>query len=311
MPVNNEISYSTIEEIHSALVRGAFTPRELYEYLRENANAISGSETAYHNLSVEFAKQNCTPCAADVAALGIRRYPMSIDLLPSMIKYAQESGNADYCTRGIDKLREIPREYWTWRTFTFVIDYYKDSLCSAKSIEEYRQNVKAAQEIIAEFKHYIPHDEHAYVAEAEIFLQQNDYDQAMQALENGVHAVEVAPQCCLKLADLYLEKGQYAQVEKYARKGILAASQEQPSVSVGYLYYLLALSLDAQRMAYRIEGHACDQVMIGTIVAAYQTADKLFVNEGRKYVSYRSSIQARLIIIAMEEDLPLECKTAE
>lgn len=300
---NVTINFTSIEEIRSALVRKDLPPRELYDYLRENEEGLRGSEAEYHNLSVEFAKEHCSAFAADVAAMGVKRYPTSTDLLPAMIKYSQECGNDAYCQKGLEDLKSIPRKYWTWRTFTFVIDYYKDSLCSTPDIEKYEQNVHSAKEIIKEYKQFIPHDEHAYIAEAEIYLQQNDYQKAITTLGAGVHKVPVAPQCCMKLAELYLDTGRYDKVEEYARKGILASSQEQPSVSIGYLYYLLALSLDAQRIKSRINEQSFDPSKVEKIIAAYQTADKLFINEGRTLVSYRGTIKAKLTIISMEEKL--------
>lgn len=307
----NHISYSSIGELHTSLVRREFTPRELYDYIREAQQQLHGSEVEYHNLSVEFSHQDCTPFAADVAALGAQVYPMSTDLLADIIKYSQQSGNTERCKQGISLLKKIDRKYWTWRTFVFVIDFLKDSLSSLGSVQEYENNLNEAKAFIDDFKKFIPHEERAYVAEAEMYLSQNNYDQAISALTGGATNIPVAPQCCMKLADLYLEKGEYEKVEEYARKGILASTQDQPTVSIGYLYYLLALSLDAQRMVNRIDGKAFDRTMIKTIVTAYQTADQLFLNEGRSTVAYRSTIKAKLIIIAMEEGLTMEADPSE
>jgi len=143
----------------------------------------------------------------------------------------------------------------------------------------------------------------AYMAEAELYLNQGDYPEAIVSLRKGIEKIAVAPQCCMKLADLYLELGEYGKVEEYARKGILAATQDQPTVSIGYLYYLLALAMDAERIKRRQAGEIIDAGEIYTILTAYHTADKLFVNEGRSTVSYRSAIEAKLIIIEMEEGL--------
>ena len=307
--MDNDISYSSIEEMHTALVRREISPRALYDYLRDNKDKIRGSETAYHNLSVEFERQNCPSFAADVAAIGVTVYPMSTDLLPAMISYAQSSGNIEYCEKGLAKLKEIPRKYWTWRTFTFVVDYYKDNLASLDNPKKYEESLAAAKENISEFKQYIPHEERAYVAEAEMYLHQNEYQNAINALIDGVSHVSVAPQCCMKLADLYLQIGEYKKVEEYARKGILASTQDQPTVSIGYLYYLFALSLDAQRMFSKINCQAFDRSMIMEIVTAYHTADQLFINEGRSTVSYRNTIKAKLIILAMEEGISVETQS--
>lgn len=310
--MNSNISYSSIAEIHNALMRREYSPRDLYDYIQENysnwksrisTDRIQGSEIDYHNLTVEFSRQNCEPFAAAVATIGVEVYPMSTELLADVIKYSQEIGDSKSCQIGIDNLTKIDRKYWKWRTFVFVIDFLKDSLSSSASIEEFEGNLNKAEVLIEDFKKYIPHDERAYVAEAELYQNQSDYQRAITSLKEGVEKVAVAPQCCMKLADMYLELGEYDNVEEYARKGILAVTQDQPTVSVGYLYYLLALAMDAKRIRAKMAGESVSDSEIQTILTAYQTADRLFVNEGRRSVAYRNTIKAKLIIIEMEEGL--------
>lgn len=307
--MNTSLSFSSISEIHRALTNNEYPPRSLYDYIVEaydkwkkgEAEKLAGSEADYHNLSVEFSKKNSDVYAATIAALGVETYPMSTDLLADLIKYSQEIGDSESCKAGLKQLNEIDRQYWTWRTFVFVIDYLKDSLSYSSSLDEYKKNAEEAIDYINDFKKYIPYEERAYVAEAELCLNRSDQQGALDTLLDGIKKVAIAPQCCMKLADLYLERGEYANVEKYARKGILAALQDQPTVSVGYLYYLLALAMDAKRIQNRQSGQVLGSNDVQDIVNAYQTADRLFVNEGRPAVAYRNTIQARLIIIEMEE----------
>lgn len=310
--MTSDISYSSIAEIHSALIHKAYTPRALFDYIQASdtdfkngvtQDRIQGSETDYHNLSVEFSRQNCEPFAAAVATIGVGVYPMSTDLLADVIKYSQEIGDSESCRIGITKLKNISRKYWKWRTFVFVIDFLKDSLSSLTSIEEYESNLDEAKFFIEEFKKYIPHEERAYVAEAELYLNQSDYDGAIEALKKGINDVAVAPQCCLKLADMYLELGNYNQVEEFAKKGLLAAMQDQPTVSIGYIYYLLAMAMDAKRIMKKQAGMSIEESEIKAILTAYQTADRLFVNEGRSSVAYRNTIESKRIIIEMEEGI--------
>lgn len=320
-------SYSSVSEIHNALIRNSHTPRELIEYLQENYNQwveeeslpedqrtvelIRGSENDYHNLSVEFSRHDCEPFSATVAMIGADIYPMSTDLLADLIKYSQEIGDIEMCQYGISALKKIDRKFWTWRTFVFAIDFFKDSMGSVKDIETYKSNINEARALIEDFKRLIPHEERAYVAEAELNQNQNDYEAALSALLNGVDKVSVAPQCCMKLADYYLELGKYAEAEKYARKGILTSIQDQPTVSVGYLYYILALSLDAKRIIARQAGKIMDSNEIISILTTYHTADRLLVNEGRTNVSYRKTIDARIIMLEMEEGLSEEASSSE
>lgn len=307
--MDTTLSFSSISEIHNLLVKKEYPPRVLHDYIvaahdewkSGKAEKLAGSENDYHNLSVELSRNDCAPFAASVAALGLETYPMSTDLLADLIKYSQETGDSASCKLGLKKLKSIDRQYWTWRTFVFVIDFLKDSLSSSSGIDEYKENAKEAATYIEEFKHYIPYEERAYVAEAELCLNHSDHQGAIHALEQGIKEIAVAPQCCMKLADLCLECGQYDQVETYARKGILAALQDQPTVSIGYLYYLLAMAMDAKRILCRQGGDIPERSCVQETIDAYKTADKLFVNEGRSTVAYRNTIRARLIIIKTEE----------
>lgn len=314
-----DISYSSIAEIHHALIRKENSPRELYDYIEKNysewkahqaEDRIQGSEGDFHNLTVEFSRQNCVPFAAAVATIGVGFYPMSTDLLADMIKYSQEIGDSKRCRDGLERLKKIDRKYWKWRTFAFAIDYLKDSLSSLPDLDEFKHNLEEAKELIEEFKKYIPYEERSYVAEAELYQNQNDFETAMASLQEGIEKVAVAPQCCMKLADLYLDMGEYEKVGEYAKKGLLATTQEQPTVSIGYLYYLLALSMDAGRIKRRQAGGAVNDSEIQTILTAYRTADKLLVNEGRSTVSYRNTIRAKLIIIEMEEGISAQTDAA-
>ena len=308
----NNISYSSIAEIISALLHKEYSARELFDYIENNytewkegktQDRILGSENDYHNLSVEFDRQNCTPFAAGIATIGCKFYPMSTDLLADTIKYSQLIGDTECCKRGLELLDKIDRKYWNWRTFTFVIDFLKDTLSSATSMEQFEANLTKAKQYIKDFKTYIPYDERSFVSEAELYEKQNNRNEMIKILEEGIKNVGVAPQCCMKLANAYLELGEYEKVYQYAQKGIIAATQDQPTVSMGYLYYLSALAMDAIRIKAKQEGKSIDTNDIQNILISYQTADKLFINEGRMDVAYRSAIRAKLIILGMESGI--------
>ena len=144
------------------------------------------------------------------------------------------------------------------------------------------------------------------MAEAELKLVRNDMDGAIAALEEGITKVKIAPQCCMKLANLSLERGEFAKAETCAKQGIVATAQDQPTASIAYLYYLLALSMDAQRQEAYLKNAEYDISEIGKIIRYYETADTLFVMEGRGDVGYRRTIQQKLFILKEEGGAKLE-----
>jgi tetratricopeptide (TPR) repeat protein len=188
----------------------------------------------------------------------------------------------------------------------FAIDFLKDGLSSSPSVEKFENNLTEAKVLIEDFKKYIPYEERAYVAEAELYQNQGDFAKAKAALQIGIKKVAVAPQCCMKLADMSLKLGRYDDVIKYARQGILAATQDQPTISVGYLHYILALAMDAKRIQCRQAGQSFDEIEIRKIINEFTTADRLLINEGRPDVAYRRTIKARLIVLEMEENIAVE-----
>lgn len=303
-----DCGFSSIEEVNLALVRGRYEPNDLYNIflrgtkLREDGTRqITGSESEFHNLGATFARSGNTMLAAGVAKVGVEIYPLSTDLLADIIKYSSEIGDIKSSRRGVEMLTKVDRKFWTWRTFTFAIDYFKDSRYQCSSANDIEKNFEDAFELIREFKKYIPFEERAYVAEAEIYEILNEYQKKEDALLEGIRCVAVAPQCCMKLADYYLELGKYDLVVKYAQYAILAASQDQPSISLGYVYFIYALALDAIRIKKIIDGDECDLLETERIVTALKTADNLFVSEGRKTVSYRQTIEAKLIAIRVKK----------
>ena len=85
-------------------------------------------------------------------------------------------------------------------------------MSSASSIEQYESNLVKVEKYIKEFKTYIPYEERSFVAEAELYEKQNQHTEMINALQEGINSVRVAPQCCMKLADAYLELGEYEKV---------------------------------------------------------------------------------------------------
>jgi hypothetical protein len=156
---NNDTVIQSIRDIHNRL--SSFSgdvdstsdfADKLYRVLIDCNDTILGIDNDYHNLSVEFARKNCTQYALGVAKLGTRRYFFSTTLLADIILYGQQAYALEDCNKAIERLYQIPFKYWEWRSFVFSIDYLKDSLSWTQSIEVYEDNLSKAFELIEEFK---------------------------------------------------------------------------------------------------------------------------------------------------------------
>lgn len=305
---------TSLEALHKFLSMELIKPEDAYNLLIDDYNQaqqLKGSETTYHNLSVEFSQQDSGLFAAQTAEIGTKLYPMSTTLWADQIKYYGEIGNTSKCEDGFEKLKKIDRKYWEWRTYVFVIDYLKNARLSLPDDASYNEYFADAEEIISDFKKNIPHEERAFFAKAELLTLQSKFEDAIHELENGINTVGVAPQCCMKLSEMYLERGEYEKVVTTARKGIIALLQEQPTASVGYMYYILALALDALRQKDSLSSKQISSEQVQEILHAYQTADKLFVVEGRLAAAYRRTIEGRIVILCMEENIDVPVKPVD
>lgn len=203
---------------------------------------IIGTSDQFHNLSSEFARKELYKYAKQVAEIGLSRYRYNADLLADLVRFGANSQDWEDCKKAFAILRSLDFKSWTWRCFTFCIDYLMDYM-EVEGPDEIAALSKEVEKLIKEYKKM--KDERAWVSEAKLRLKQGRRRDAIKALKNGVETVAISPQCCLKLADLLLEDGEYAGVVKYSAIGIRATAQDQPSASSAYLLYVSALAKDA------------------------------------------------------------------
>lgn len=203
---------------------------------------VTGTAEEYHNLASEYARKELYDYARIVATAGARKYKYNIDLLADIVKFGSQSQAWESCKKAYDRLQGIEKKKWTWRTYTFVIDYLQSRM-EQEDVESAKKTYTEAMNLAEAYKDLC--DERAWVAEAELYLLEGETDKAITTLKEGVAQIAVAPQCCLKLADLLLQRGQYHDVVKYAAIGVRGTAQEQPTASTGYLYYVSALAKDA------------------------------------------------------------------
>lgn len=208
----------------------------------DTSDNIFGTSSEYHNLASEFARHDLYKNARIIAVAGLEKYKNDVDLLADIIQFGSKSDGLIESEKAYERLKKIDKSRWSWRAFTFSIDYFKVLIAKGNGKDEdyYNEAMTLAEEYKKQLK-----DERAWVAVAELYSMLGKTDQAIAELKDGVEKIVVSPQCCLNLSDLLLNKGDYRGVIKYSAIGVRAAAQEQPSSSVGYLYYLSALAKDA------------------------------------------------------------------
>lgn len=280
-----------------------------------DSDKITGTSAEYHNLVSEYARKGSYRYATEVAKAGAKKYGKNVDLLADIVKFGSQCQDKDACERAHDRLNSIDKKMWTWRAFTFVIDYLENVMEMSNKDGDTRETEEQIKDeilkLIEEYKKL--EDERAWVAEAELYVKYGEREKAINVLKDGVEKVTVAPQCCIKLSDMLLESGDYEEVVKYSSMGIRGTAQDQPSASNGYLLYASALAKDAliHREALESGGETKNKgynnlSAVRDALTDYRIA-KTLLNEQ----IYRDNIRQREIILKAKSGLDSDDKEME
>ena len=247
------------------------------------AESLAGTAEEFHNASVELVRSNLYDFAVRLLDLGIRKYPRNADIYADILKYGLKCRRITDLKRYYDGDREyvglknIQKKYWTWRSFTFSLDYMQELLQYYDDNDsEYMQLKNDIEQLILQYyeaaKGFRDQSEHekAYMAESEYLLQIGETERAYEVLQTAVKALPMrCPQCALQLADYYFEKAEYPKTIEYASIATESVNT-QDAISVGYAFFILAISLE--RKAKYIDKVSLDEKTCRPIYKAYHKA---------------------------------------
>ena len=218
--------------------------KETMDYV-VNTPTIAGSENDYHNASVELVRFEDYHNAVLLLQHGLERYGNSTDILADLLLYGlkcRKSGEIkDYYFK---RLSKISKRFWSWRAFSFSIDFLMNYIQYAENKEQEDYIVNEIEGLIADYKQYMPNDERAYMSEYEFYELISKHTLAEKALKTAIEKLTICSQCALKYADILFEQGNFREVIPLAER-ITRIVEAQPSVNIGYVYYILALSKEA------------------------------------------------------------------
>lgn len=224
------------------------------DYLENNdvAKSIAGNGDEFHNATVRLTRAGFYDYAYALAKVGHNRYPRNTDLLGDLLCYGLHCKPLDELQQWYTKLENINKRFWTWRAYQFSFDYWMERLPYAESDEELHTWEGIIEELFDSFKknfQYLTDKsdcEKAYMMEFEYYNSKGDETKALGALEEATKNVQTSnkcAQCALKLADRYFETGNYEESYTYAEIAV-SIKEDQASISLGYAYYILAMSLE-------------------------------------------------------------------
>lgn len=217
--------------------------QDLYELMErfEAQNQQSGDADDFHNLAVAFALYDEYAFACRVLESGLKLFPKNVDLLADYLQYGTDCNKFEKCKEIYKTLVAIPHRRWTWRGFTFVVDYLQFLLDRSNSDLEIDEIKGKMLYFVGVFREHFPYSEESYRTEADVYRSLNLPDKETETLKNALEMIQVAPKCALRYADILFERGKYQEASNAIQRAIIDSTRTQSSVNEGYLFYLSAL----------------------------------------------------------------------
>lgn len=206
----------------------------------ENVKKINGTVDNFHNLGVSIVKiTNDYESALEVIQYGLKIHKTGTDLLADAIRYGYNCGKYDECDEWYHTLVRIPKQLWTWRAFSFSIDYLLDTLSSREDCVEENINSKVKEiiDLVKEYQLYFPDEEDGRVSEYEIYRVTNQKEKGVEILKEAIKDLKFCPKCWLRYADIMVERGDYEAAGPIIKK-MRRTPESAISINFSYVYYL-------------------------------------------------------------------------
>lgn len=243
---------------------------------------IYGSINDYHNLSVVLSRAGYPSLSCMVLENGINTYFGSVDLLADYLEYSIECEKHKDGKKYFDLLQKIPKEKWTWRAYDFSIDY----LVFVDKITPNSLHNDLIIELINQYKTAFYNDERAYLSEAN-FYQKTEKQKSIQVLIQGIENVHIAPLCCLNLAKLYFDEGEYYEANKVLSKCKEYSLHMNEENDIGNVFYLSTLCKMAIYYLENAQGKTTNENLLHQIYYDYKSAEKTCVITKRSFKNLR------------------------
>lgn len=251
-------------------------------------SSISGSGDEFHNAAVNLTRVGMFGFAYDLIRVGINRNPRNTDLLGDALQYGMRCGTPQQELQSYyEQMQNINKRFWTWRAYHFSFDYlmwllpYQDSDTEIDRIEG---EIRAIIQAFKDHFNFLADQsdcEKAYMMEFEYYISRGETQNAYQALETGTRELpHKCAQCALKYADHLFESGDYRNTIEYAKIAV-NIKEDQPSISLGYTYYILAMS---QEWAMREDHAMAQEEKIKEVYNSYYSA-YLNMEDGRDHLA--------------------------
>ena len=308
-----KIANSYIEEIEASDATDLYSYNKLNQFVKElvSQEELCGDANDYHNFAVELARENQEQLACLLIERGLKQFPSNVDLLSDYLQYGISIGKEKECNDAYEKLMKIPNNRWTWRGFSFSINYLQHLLDdvseSSEEIEELKDKIIT---IADDYVKYLPYSEEGYRAKARVYSSiKDDPNAEIEILKKCLSLVKVCPKTALRSADIYFERGEYENALECVDRAIKDANQTQGSINEGYVYYLSGLC--KMSMLSKAVGKETDESVKEKVVEIFVDFDSAFLEFGLEIDGTYKRVmikKAKMLKSRYEVDVPFKCE---
>ena len=228
--VNTERKYEASELVNRAL----------------SSAKIRGSSDDYHNWAVDLARLNLYDDVCKILERGLSNYPSSVDLLANYLYYGCESECSKIQNKAwefFETLQSIPEKDWTWRAYSFSIEYLLIQR-ERKTQSEASKTEDEIQRILAAYYKNFPKEERPYLVEARIYSK-TDKEKVAEILKSAHQNLNSCPLSSLRYADILFNNASsiddYEEAHRYIEMSLKQTSDFE--IDHGYAYFLKGLCL--------------------------------------------------------------------
>ena len=209
--------------------------QRLLDDLFKDNKSLTGNGDEFHNFAVSISKViGENRASLEIVKKGLDIHPNDTDLLADGILYGRNCGDTELCMDYYKRLMLIDKSRWTWRAFSFSIDYLIDGPAPEDGDSPSFNDILT---LVKDYQRYLPDKEDAWSSEFDLYREYNRRSEGKRALLEADKKLNYCPQCWLKLADYEHEDGNYEDALKYTRK-IRKRPSSSVHVNMAYVFFL-------------------------------------------------------------------------
>ena len=262
-----------------------------------------GKPDEWHNFAVSLARHDHYALACEVLdrALALGRNKKNTDLLADYLQFGMCCNREEQCHVHYETLKNIHRVKYSWRAFSFSIDYLMHLWEESDTLEEMDRLEKEMFNLADDFQKYFPKLEEGYSSKADIYSKLRMHDKVIETLEEALKKLPRTPKCALQLADAWFEECEYKKALDALSRAVKNANQPQQGINSGYARCLMGLSMLADA---ELKGDAITEELIRNVYLEFNLA----VSREYRHAPYRNTVKEKTKEISLRYDVqvPME-----